>query len=105
VRDNPALPEIMVMRDVREGQVELRSSMHANMAKLRSALVDNARAAVAQGIFREAVDPADAATLLLGVIQALVLRMLLSRDPHILLQDGERLLNLQLAGFSRPEKD
>ena len=104
VSDNPALPEIMVMRDVREGQVELRSRMHANMAKLRSALVDNARAAVAQGIFREAVDPADAATLLLGVIQALVLRMLLSRAPHILLQDGERLLNLQLAGFSRLEK-
>ena len=31
---------------------------------------------MAQGIFREAVDPADAATLLLGIIQSLVLRTL-----------------------------
>lgn len=105
VRENPALPDIMVMRDAREAQNELRSRMQASMAGLRRALVDNVRAAVAQGIFREAVDPADASTLLLGIIQSLVLRMLLSRDPQILLQDGERLLNLQLAGFSKPEKD
>lgn len=104
VHDNPALPEIMVMRDAREAQSELRSRMQANMAMLRGALVDNARAAVTQGIFREVVDPADASTLLLGIIQSLVLRMLLSRDPQILLQDGQRLLNLQLAGFSRLEK-
>lgn len=104
VRDNPALPDIMVMRDAREAQDELRSRMQANMAKLRSGLVDNVRAAVAQGIFREGLDPADAATLLLGIIQSLVLRMLMGRDPQILLQDGERLLTLQLAGFSMPEK-
>lgn len=105
VRDNPALPDIMVMRDAREAQGELRSTMQASMAGLRNALVDNVRAAVAQGIFREAVDPADAATLLLGIIQSLVLRMLMGRNPQILPQDGERLLNLQLAGFSVPEKN
>ncbi len=103
VRDNPALPDIMVMRDAREVQGELRSRMQANMAKLRGALVDNVRAAVREGIFREALDPADAATLLLGIIQSLVLRMLMGRDPQILMQDGERLLNLQLAGFFIPE--
>lgn len=105
VRDNPALPDIMVMRDTRETQSELRSIMQASMAGLRKALVDNVRAAVAQGIFRDAVDPADAATLLLGIVQSLVLRMLMGRDSQILRQDGERLLNLQLAGFSVPEKN
>ena len=105
VRENPALPDIMVMRDAGEAQGELRSRMQANMGKLRSALIENVRSALAQGIFRDTVDPADAATLLLGIIQSLVLRMLMARDPQILLQDGERLLNLQLAGFSRLEKE
>jgi AcrR family transcriptional regulator len=105
VRDNPALPDIMVMRDPRDEQGELRSRMQANMARLRNALIENVRLALAQGIFRESVDPADAATLLLGIVQSLVLRMLMGRDPQILLQDGERLLNLQLAGFLMPEKE
>jgi AcrR family transcriptional regulator len=105
VRENPALPDIMVMRDAGEAQGELRSRMQANMGKLRIALIENVRSALAQGIFRDTVDPADAATLLLGIIQSLVLRMLMARDPQILLQDGERLLNLQLAGFSRLEKE
>src|SRR5690606_30766978 len=55
VRDNPALPDIMVMRDAREAQGELRSRMQASMTGLRNALADNARAAVAQGLFREDV--------------------------------------------------
>src|SRR5690606_4431405 len=35
VRDNPALPDIMVMRDAREAHGELRFRMQASMAGLR----------------------------------------------------------------------
>ncbi len=104
VRDNPALPNIMVMHDNREAQGELRASMQASMAGFRRALIDNVRAAVEQGVFRPTIDPGDAAMLLLGIIQSLALRMLMSRNQQILLADGERLLELQLAGFSMREK-
>lgn len=104
VRDNPALPNIMVMNENREAQGELRARMQASMAGFRRALIDNARAAVEQGIFRPAIDPGDAAMLLLGIIQSLALRMLMSRNQQIVLADGERLLELQLAGFSMREK-
>lgn len=101
VQETPALPEIMVMRDAHATQGALRARMQASMAGFRNALIANARTAVAEGIFRADIDAKDAATLIFGIIQSLVLRMLLTRDPAILLADGERLLNLLLSGFAR----
>jgi hypothetical protein len=46
------------------------------------------------------LNPDDGALLILGIIQSLVLRALLSNSSFILLEDGERLLELQLSGFS-----
>nr|WP_306264657.1 TetR/AcrR family transcriptional regulator [Pararhizobium sp. IMCC3301] len=103
VRDNPALPEIMVMRAKTDAHGALRSQMLTTMADFRKVLARNVAAAVAQGIFRRDLNPNDASTLILGIIQSLVLRMLLTRDPEVLMQDGERLLNLLLSGFAQLE--
>ena len=103
VRDNPALPEIMVMRNLQSVHGPLQSQMRAIMAEFRNALIGNVTAAVAQKIFKSNLNPADASTLIFGIIQSLVLRMLLARDPNILTQDGTRLLDLLLSGFAHSE--
>jgi len=99
VEENPALPEIMVLRDLHKSQSVLRDQILESMTTFHSVLVENVRAAQEKGIFRKGLDASDAASLILGIIQSLVLRMMLSRDTSILRREGERLLELQLAGF------
>ncbi len=99
VEENPALPEIMVLRDLHNSQSVLRDQILESMTTFHSVLVENVCAAQEQGIFRKGLDASDAASLILGIIQSLVLRMMLSRDTSILRREGERLLELQLAGF------
>lgn len=100
VRDHPALPEIMVMRDLSKGQNAALSQIRASMSGFRDALVKTIQEAQSNDRFRSDINAKDGATLIFGIIQGLVLRLLLSRDPEILVSDGERLLDLQLSLFS-----
>jgi AcrR family transcriptional regulator len=100
VQEHPALPEIMVSRNIQDSQAALQVGMQTSMAGFRKAILANVRAAVKDGIFRADIDAADAATLILGIIQSLALRMLVTQNPDILMEDGERLLKLQLSGFA-----
>jgi AcrR family transcriptional regulator len=97
----PALPELMVSRDSFAGQTGARSQMASRISELHAALQAAVRAGIHAGLFRPDLDPQDAATLLLGIIQSLVLRMLMTRHPEQLLSDGDRLLTLQISGFER----
>lgn len=97
VRDNPALPQIMVMRDPSEAQSASLTKIRASMSRFRDNLIDNIRQAQSAGRFRADIGAADGATLIFGMIQGLVLRLLLTREPEIMLREGERLLDLQLS--------
>lgn len=97
VRDNPALPQIMVMRDPTEAQSASLTQIRASMSKFRDNLIETIRQAQSVGRFRADIGASDGATLIFGIIQGLVLRLLLTRDPDILLKDGKRLLDLQLS--------
>ncbi|WP_457649069.1 TetR/AcrR family transcriptional regulator [Profundibacter sp.] len=100
VKENPALPEFMVIRDKTDGHIVVQDSIQDAMTAFRVALVTNIRAAINAGDFRAGLDENDAATLIFGVVQSLVLRMMVTRNPAILMKDGQRLLDLQLAGFT-----
>lgn len=100
VKDHPALPEIMVMRDLSKAQNASLAQIRARMSGFRDALVNTIREAQSNDRFRSDINAKDGATLIFGIIQGLVLRLLLSRDPEILLKDGERLLDLQLSLFT-----
>jgi len=100
VRDHPALPEIMVMRELSEAQSASLSQIRTSMSGFRDALVNTIREAQSNDQFRPDISAKDGATLIFGIIQGLVLRLLLSRDPEILLREGERLLDLQLSLFT-----
>jgi len=100
VKENPALPEFMVVRDKKDGHIIVQDSIHDAMGAFRVALVANVKSAIEAGTFRADLDADDAATLIFGVIQSLVLRMMVTRNPEILAKDGKRLLDLQLTGFA-----
>ncbi len=97
VYKTPALPEIMVARNPRG----MRTGIQISMTDFFNALTGTVEEAQDNGFFRGNTPAKDLAALIFGVIQSLVLRMLVNRDPNILLADGERLLDLQLSAFAR----
>lgn len=97
----PALPEIMVARDPDDAKAAMRAAMRERMVAFQKMLTRLCVEAQAQGALRADVMAKDVATLLMGILQSLVLRLLLTRDPEPLLADGERLLILQLSAFAR----
>ncbi|MBV1868316.1 MAG: TetR/AcrR family transcriptional regulator [Marinosulfonomonas sp.] len=100
IAEVPALPEIMVTRDPSGALSEARRRIQAAMNGFRAALTldfENARMA---GLFRAGLRTDDSVVLLFGVIQSLVLRLIVTRDPASLVRDGQRLLDLQLSLFA-----
>lgn len=101
VSRTPALPEIMLAREPDSDEAVVRITMQARMAAFQKALLTFCIQAQTEGDLRAGIDPRDMAALIVGVLQSLVLRLLLGRDPDVLVEDGTRLLDLQLAAFAR----
>lgn len=101
VERTPALPEIMLIRDPTSADAVVRVAMQTRMAELQSTLIGLCATAQREGALRLDVAAADIAALVMGVIQSLALRLVLSHDPTLLSRDGPRLLELQLAAFTR----
>ena len=97
-----ALREIMGMRDPDGAQTALRSQVLNSMAGFRQAMAGAIGEACADGTYRTDIEPGDCATLIFGVVQGLVLRLLRFRDTGDLVKDGERLLDLQLSLIAGP---
>lgn len=102
VQETPALPEIMVSRGPDGTRSIFQSHMQPSMSAFQDAVISAIRDGRANKVFRADVDARDLAILILGIIQSLVLRLLVTRDPTILLRDGKRLLELQLSVFIEP---
>lgn len=100
VHATPALPAIMVTRPEKGAQV-VQTGLQASMAEFTKAILATIRDAQKAGELRADIDAQDISTLILGVIQSLVLRLLITCDPSVLLNDTDRLLELQLSAFSR----
>ena len=101
VSQSPALPEIMVTRDPSGNLSETRRRIQDAMGELRAALVRCLDEAFRAGQLRAGLRAEDGVTLLVGIIQSLVLRLIVTRDRTPLLSDGARLLDLQLTLFAR----
>ena len=101
VQATPALPEIMIARDPNSVDAGVRVAMQARMVAFQEAVTKLCREARDQGALRADIDPRDLALLVMGVLQSLALRLLLTRDPAPLLDEGARLLSLQLSAFGR----
>lgn len=97
----PALPEIMLARDPTSADAVVRVAMQTRMAEFQSTLVRLCLAAQDEGALRGDAEAADIAALVMGVVQSLALRLVLTHDPELVATDGRRLLELQLAAFAR----
>jgi len=100
VAEFPALPEIMVARDPSGTLTDARLRIHAAMARFRAAIASQLEEARRADQLRGGLNVDDGVALLFGVIQSLVLRLIVTRDPRRLLQNGERLIDLQLLLFA-----
>lgn len=100
VSETPALPELMVTRDPSATLTDARRLIQAAMGEFRGAMTREVEAARAAGHLRANLAVDDGVMLLLGIIQSLVLKLIVTRNPAPLVQDGERLLDLQLSLFA-----
>ena len=95
----PALPDIVLLRGHDDSFAPLRARILDAMSDFHARLVEEVARAQDTGAFAPDIDPEDAASLLMGLIQNLVLRMTLSGRPGDMAGDGERMLNLLLRAF------
>ena len=100
IKRYPALPEFMIMRDPKGDHLALQGAIHTAMTAYRKTIETEVKAAIQTGQFRATLTPTDATTLIIGVGQSLVLRLLVTRNLDTLDADGARLIDMQLAGFS-----
>lgn len=101
IQRTPALPEIMVTRDPNSADALVRTAMQARMGEFQHALSRLCAEAHADESLKPDADPQDVATLIMGVLQSLALRLLFSRDATTLVDEGARLFSLQLSAFQR----
>lgn len=100
VAETPALPEIMVARDPTGTLIEARRAIQTEMKAFRMAVTRSFEMAQSSGHLHARLRPEDGVMLLFGIIQSLVLLLIITRNTATLLQDGERLLDLQLMLFT-----
>lgn len=105
VQDTPALPAFMVAHDPKGAQGFERSQVQTSMSDFFQAMVGAIEDGRRERCFRADIGTHDIATLLFGVIQSLVLRLLVTRDSSKLLSDGARLVDLQMSVFEWREEN
>ena len=99
IRQMPALPIILMSRELHVENAPLRRTLLGAMGGLQQRLKGLIEEAIAAGTFRKYLDPHDAALLLIGLIQFVALHWSLTGRADDLVATGKRLLAVQLAGF------
>lgn len=99
ITKTPAVPAILFSRELHAQNETLRlifSKLMAGRHKKLSAVIAKGSDA---GLFRKDLDASDAAYLILTLIQGLAMRWSLENHGFNLVEEGERLLDLQMAAF------
>ncbi|MFN7025305.1 MAG: TetR/AcrR family transcriptional regulator [Pseudorhizobium sp.] len=100
IEANPALPAILFSRELQVENNDLRKTFSGSMAAFRGLLHVEVAKACDAGAFRPDIDPSDAATLLLSLVQGLAIRWSLGAREFDIRQEGARLLQVQLRLFA-----
>lgn len=100
IRSNPAIPAILFSRELHSGSETLRKAFYGLMSKLHGVIAGIVEAGIAEGTFRDDLDSRDAAFVLLGFVQGLAVRWSLSGKSFDIVDEGGRLLEVQLAALA-----
>lgn len=99
IERTPAIPAILFSRELHAENDTLRA-FFAGMIASRQAHISRLIAAeIEKGRFSKSLDADDAAYLVLALIQGLAMRWSLNARNFDLVEEGRRLLELQLDGF------
>ncbi len=99
----PALPAILLSRELHGDNAPLRKTLQQTMASFQKRLAALIAEAIAAGAFRKDLVADDAALLIIGLVQSLAMRWSIGGRNEDLVASGERLLAVQLAGFLDPQ--
>lgn len=99
IEQMPALPAILLSRELHAENAPLRQTLMGAMGSFRELIAGLVEEAKKDGTFRDDLSANDAAMLLIGLIQSLAMRWSLSGKSDDLSKTGRRLLAVQLAGF------
>lgn len=97
----PAIPAILFSRELHAKNEKLRAFFAGVMAKRQKLFAGLVAAEIEAGRFDPHLSADDAAYLILALIQGLAMRWSLNNRDFDLVEEGERLLELQLRGFQK----
>lgn len=100
IQSTPAIPAILFSRELHAKNKGLRQAFFALLTRFHRVVAGLVGAAIAKGELRGDVEPDDAALLVIGLVQGLAVRWSISGRNFDLVEEGGRLLELQLDGFS-----
>lgn len=99
IQATPAIPAILFSRELHTRNKGLRTAFFGLMNRFHRLISDLVAHARATGELRADLDSDDAAFLIIGLVQGLALRWSISGRNFDLMEEGSRLLELQLEGF------
>jgi len=102
IEANPAIPAILLSRELRVENSGLRQAFSGLMETFHGVLAAELAQARAAGTMRHDLDPADGAVLLISLVQGLAMRWSLGARGFALQPEGMRLLTVQMALFTAP---
>lgn len=103
IASNPAIPAILHSRELHTENAALRAQFLGLMTRFQAILVETLTEGRKTGAFRDDLAPADAAILLISLVQGLAIRWSLGQRAFSLEAEGGRLLSCQIALF-QPQK-
>lgn len=102
VQATPAITAILFSRELHASNAGLREAFLGLIRELHGAILEAFEEAAAAGRLAHGVPAATAATLIVTLLPGLAVRWSLSDKSFALVEEGARLLDLQLAALARP---
>ena len=92
----PALPMLLFSRELNVGNEDLRAAFRSLLMRFQALIVTEVARGQNVGCLRPDIAPADVAALLTSLVQGMAIRWSLGARDFALIEEGARLLNVQL---------
>ena len=102
IHTTPAIPAILFSRELHAKNNRLRETVFNLLAQFHQTIASQVTKAQDAGTFRRDFNVNDVSFLLIGLVQGLAVRWSLSGRSFVLIDEGARLLDIQIQLFTTP---